>query len=125
MGATKGANISNLNIVMRQMGVQTKLERCPDTQTLVNRLVAKVALRKPAMCFLEWQSTATTTGHFVVVGRATSGTNWMTAGVTVLDPLYGISEISSGLPFYAPDTPPDPGGEIVQLQFSGAVLYLD
>jgi len=123
--ATKGANISNLNVVMHQMGVNTKLERCANTETLVDRLHAKVALKKPAMCFLEWQSSATTTGHFVVVGRAKKGSNWANSAVTVLDPLYGMSEISSGLPFYAPDTDADPDGTIVSLQFSGAVLYLD
>jgi hypothetical protein len=51
--------------------------------------------------------------------------NWATAGVTVLDPLFGMSEISSGLPFYAPDTPADPDGSVVQLKFSGALLFLD
>lgn len=123
--ATKGAAIANLDNVMHQMGVQTKLERCATTEALVNRLHGKVALKKPAMCFLEWQSSATTTGHFVVVGRTKRGSNWATAGVTVLDPLYGMSEIGSGLPFYAPDTDPDPDGTIVALGFSGAVLYLD
>jgi len=113
-----GAEINNLSRVLAQMGVKTKVETYAQSNPLKAALAAKVKPKKPALVFVAWETDSNTIGHFVVVPYASSSAN-----VTILDPFYGLQEVSAGgLPFYYPTTsetnPPS-------LQFSGAVAFTE
>lgn len=110
----KGANISNLVRVLAQMGVSTTLQRHLTTAALKTALYDKVAEKKPALAFLEWEGAASVVGHFVVVGRAQSGASKF----TVLDPMFRMVEFfGDGMPFYYPT-------DTDSLKFSGAVAVM-
>jgi predicted double-glycine peptidase len=116
--AQTGAEINNMSSVLRQMGVRTKVETFMETNPLRTALNSKVKPKKPALVFVEWDSSAAVKGHFVVVGYASMSKD----KYTILDPFYGMQQIAGGLPFYLPDTDEaDPPS----LRFTGAVAFIE
>jgi len=115
--AQTGVGITNMSSVLGQMGVRTKVENYSETNPLKTALVNKVKPKKPALVFVEWETDSNTKGHFVVVPFANMSM------VTILDPFYGLQEITqASMPFYYPTTdeanPPS-------LRFSGAVAFVE
>jgi hypothetical protein len=110
----KGANLTNLASVLRNMAVPVKEERHDTVDAMRRSLVGKVKPKKPAMVFMRWRSTASTIGHFLVVGHAAND------HCTFLDPQYGLQEMTN--PPYRPASDEDPPPE---LRFTGAVLVMD
>lgn len=115
--AQSGAEINNLSSVLRQMGVRTKVETHLQLNSLKMALATKVKPKKPGLVFVEWETAANVKGHFAVVSAASSSTDTY----TILDPFYGLQEMT-GLPYYYPDTTEaDPPS----LKFSGAVAFIE
>lgn len=116
--AHTGSEINNLSRVLAQMGVRTKVETYSQTNPLKSALATKVKPKKPALVFVEWETTSNTIGHFVVVPYATSSDK-----ITILDPYYGLQEVTAiSMPFYYPDTSEtDPPS----LKFTGAIAFVE
>lgn len=112
-----GSEINNLNSVMRQMGLRTKVETFTNNGKLMTALHDKVKPKKPGLVFVEWETDAKVIGHFVVIGGTTKSED----RYTVLDPFYGLQEMV-GLPYYYPTTSEtDPPS----LKFTGACAFFE
>lgn len=111
---TTGASIVNLTSVLNNMAVPAVNETFSKMDDLRNAMVTRVKPKKPALCFMQWMSTAKTIGHFVVVSYAANDR------CTVLDPHYGLQEMTS-MPYkpQADDEDPPP-----VLKFTGNVTFV-
>lgn len=112
-----GANIDNMAQCLNHMMMRVEVKRFTNLADLRVGLSTRVRPKKPALAFATWDQASGVVGHFVVIGAVRSSGD----ACTVLDPYFGLQQINSGMPFYAPDTT---DSDQPTLQFTGAVAFL-